>query len=76
MSEQRLIALEIKLMEQEQDLEALNDALQQQWKEIDQLKAQLRQAHNKINRLEEISNNDQQGMSITEEARQNIPPHY
>ncbi|MCB1755362.1 MAG: SlyX family protein [Gammaproteobacteria bacterium] len=66
--EERLYALEIKLMELEQTVSELNDVLTEQFKVIDQLEYSNRQLNSKIAALGEADETD-----VRDEPP---PPHY
>lgn len=75
MSDQKLDHIEEILTHQEKQISDLNDMVTSQWSEIDLLKKQLEKTRAKLDVLEETSGGSE-GLSVTDEAALNKPPHY
>ncbi|NQZ14906.1 MAG: SlyX family protein [Alphaproteobacteria bacterium] len=68
--------IEETLAHQEQQISDLNDIVTKQWKEIDRLTKALSRLGDKVEELEANKSDDGEGLSVTEEAALNKPPHY
>lgn len=68
--------LEEMLAHQEQKIQDLSDMVTRQWAEIDRLKAHLIKMQDKITFLEENPGADNTGLSTSDIAKLNKPPHY
>ncbi|MAQ71448.1 MAG: hypothetical protein CL565_04560 [Alphaproteobacteria bacterium] len=77
-SEKRIEALEHKLSYQERQIEELSELATQQWKEIEALKRRLQKTHEEIeNYIEEARETaGEKGLTPTEQAARDKPPHY
>lgn len=77
MKKDTLIEIEITLAHQEQQITDLNAVISDQWAEIDALKSKLDKVLHKFETVENA--NDAGGgepISLIDQARDNIPPHY
>jgi SlyX protein len=74
----RLNAVEILLAHQEKRIEDLNEMVTRQWSEIDRLKSQISAAQERLLSIESSSKDakSETGLSATEIAALNKPPHY
>lgn len=70
--------IEETLAHQEQQISELSEIVTRQWEEIELLKKQLARFKDKIEGLEDEINagSGEKGMSVTEIAARNKPPHY
>lgn len=71
----KLNALEEMIAHQDCQIQDLNDVVTKQWNEIDALKTKLERLGSKMEEIE-VASKDGEGMSVTEEASLNKPPHY
>lgn len=78
--DEHLIRLETMLTHQEQQINDLNEVVQTQWQEIEQLKVRLDRTQNKLVTLQDdvelAVSKDGNGMTVTEMAAAEKPPHY
>lgn len=68
--------IEETLAHQEQQINDLNDIVTKQWNEIDRLTKTIERLGHKVQELETVKSEDREGLSVTEEAALNKPPHY
>ena len=68
--------IEETLAHQEQQISDLNDIVTKQWKENARLTKALSRLGDKVEELEANKSDDGEGLSVTEEAALNKPPHY
>lgn len=70
--------IEETLAHHEQQISDLGEIVTRQWEEIELLKKQLARFHAKIEGLEDEINSSgsDKGLSVTEIAARNKPPHY
>ena len=68
--------IEEALAHQEQQIQDLNDVVTKQWAEIDRLNKTLGRLKDKVEEIEVTKNEDGEGLSVSEEAALNKPPHY
>ncbi len=68
--------IEETLAHQEQQIQDLNDVVTKQWAEIDRLTKMLGRLKHKVEEIEVSKGDDGEGLSVTEEAALNKPPHY
>lgn len=70
--------IEALIAHQDKQIQELNEVVTRQWEEIDALKKYMKLTKNKMQELEsnigELSQND--GMSISDMAAMDKPPHY
>lgn len=77
MSEEKHSKVEETLAHQEQQILDLSDMVSRQWDEIDLLKTQLQRLKSKVGTLEDnIPDSDGAGLSVSEIAARDKPPHY
>lgn len=76
MSEDRLTKIETLLAHQDQQIHDLNDMILLQGKEIDALKLRLERAQQKLLDIESAGPGKEEGLSVTEQALRDKPPHY
>ncbi|PZQ48288.1 MAG: hypothetical protein DI551_01970 [Micavibrio aeruginosavorus] len=77
MEQDRLTKIETMLAHQEQQIQDLSDMLALQGKEIGILKARLDKTQRKLVDLEQGSGADEgEGLSVSEQALRDKPPHY
>ena len=75
--DERVTNLEMGIAHLEQKFEELNDAVLSQSKVIDALRAKLKITENKLEELEyQTQEGDSKGLSPTEIAARDKPPHY
>lgn len=79
--DEHFIRLETMLTHQEQQINDLNEVVRAQWQEIERLKARLDRTQNKLLALQEdvevaASKDGDKGMTVTEMAAAEKPPHY
>ncbi|MCB9988699.1 MAG: SlyX family protein [Rhodospirillales bacterium] len=75
--EDRLTTIETQIAHQDQQIQELNAVITEQWKVIDALKAKLLRAEDKLEELRYRSETgDGEGLSPTEIAARDKPPHY
>lgn len=67
--------LETLITHQDKQIQELNDVVTKQWSEIDALKKYMLMTKSKIQELED-NMGPKEGMSISDEAEANKPPHY
>jgi SlyX protein len=67
--------LETLIAHQDQQIQELNDVVTKQWAEIDVLKKYMLMTKSKIQELED-NLGPKEGMSLSDEAAANKPPHY
>lgn len=75
----RLAKVEELLAHHEQKIDDLSDVVQRQWDEIDILKKRSAGLQARIGELEDSAKDgggDDKGLSVTEIAARNKPPHY
>lgn len=77
-TDQKINNMEIMLAHQDRQIQELNDLVAKQWEEIDALKIYVRATKSK---LDELENNigeagDDNGLSVSDVAEKNKPPHY
>lgn len=68
--------LEELIAHQEQRIQDLSDMVAQQWDSIDLLKKQILRLHDKMTAMAENAGSEEDGLSVTEVAALNKPPHY
>ncbi len=69
--------IEETLSHQERQIQDLSDMVAQQWQEIDALKKAIRALHQKISSsAQDAGEARAEGLSVTEQALQDKPPHY
>lgn len=68
--------IEETLAYQEQQLQDLNEVVTRQWVEIDRLNKMLSRLKDKVEEIETGKGDDGEGLSVSEEAALNKPPHY
>lgn len=78
MDKDTLNQIEELLSYQQKEIHDLNDVIVRQWAEIDGLKKQLKHVKDKISGIEESRQmgNEEDGLSVTQIAERNKPPHY
>lgn len=78
MNEDKLQQIEITLAHQEQQIQDLNDMINRQWQDIDTLKKILKKTQDKLGEIESgtTTNDPTDGLSVSELAAQEKPPHY
>lgn len=76
MNEERLVEIEMKMAHQEQQIGDLSEVVLRQGREIDVLKAKLRIAEEKMADMLERMPGDGKGLSPSEIAARDKPPHY
>ncbi len=76
MSEEKINALEEIVAHQEQQISDLNDIVTKQWNEIDALKKKIVRLGDKVEEIGEATKDSEDGLSVSEEAALNKPPHY
>lgn len=77
MSEDRLNHLEETVAHQEKQIRDLSDMVTAQWDQIDLLKARLTKMQGKVQELEDnLPDAESKGLSISEQAARDKPPHY
>ena len=76
MSDERLEKIEIAMAHQGQLLQELSDAALEQAREIARLKRELGRAQDKIEEIEAGNGEDDKGLSPSEIAARDKPPHY
>lgn len=73
----KMVDLELRLMELERQTQELSDVVADQWKIIDALRGNLTQHKERLGALEAAQRDGKSGESSSiAEARDNIPPHY
>lgn len=72
----RLNAIETALAHQDQQITELTDVINRQWQEIEMLKKLLMKAEAKISSLASDGGDPHAGLSTTEIAAMEKPPHY
>ena len=74
----KLAELQTLLAHQDKQIQELNEVVTKQWAEIDALKKYMQLTKSKIQELEHnMSELDRsEGLSVTDEAAANKPPHY
>lgn len=77
-TDEKLAEMQELLAHQDKQIQELNDVVTRQWDEIDALKKYMQLTKSKIQELEhnmsEIGQGE--GMSVSDEAGANKPPHY
>lgn len=76
MDDNRLNAIETALAHQDQQIAELTDVINRQWQEIEMLKKLLMKAEAKISSLASDGGDPHAGLSTTEIAAMEKPPHY
>ena len=76
MTEQNIHHIEETLAHQEQRIQDLSTMVTRQWAEIDRLKAQLAMMQDKVAGLAERVPSEEKGLSVSEIAALNKPPHW
>ncbi len=77
MAENKLNHIEEMMAHQEQQIHDLSEMVNRQWQEIDLLKKQLEKTNAKLGVLEETAgDSESEGLSVTEQAARDKPPHY
>ena len=77
MDERKLTGIEETLAHQEQRISDLSEMVTRQWEEIDRLKARMGHLLDKVDYLEQnTGKSETAGLSVTEVAARNKPPHY
>ncbi len=76
MSEERLDKIEATIAHQERQILDLSDMITQQWKEIDILKLRLKKAQDRLSEMAPSQDSEREGLSVTEIAALDKPPHY
>ena len=77
MEENKTNHIEETLAHQEQQIQDLGEMVNRQWQEIDLLKKQLEKTNAKLGVLEETAgSSESDGLSVTERAARDKPPHY
>lgn len=77
MSEKKIENLEEALAHQEKQILDLSEMVKAQWDQIDILKARLTKMQGKVEELEEnLPGGDTKGLSVSEQAARDKPPHY
>lgn len=76
MSEERLNKIEATIAHQEQQISDLSEMITQQWKEIDTLKLRLKKAQERLGEMTPSLENEREGLSVSEIAALDKPPHY
>jgi uncharacterized coiled-coil protein SlyX len=75
MSEERLIRLERALAHQDAQISDLSAMVSQQWRDIDLLKNRLDRALHKLKEVE-AHTGPAEGLSVSDAAAMEKPPHY
>lgn len=76
-NQHKMNALEETIAHQDKQIQDLNDVVTKQWNEIDTLKKQLIRLGAKMDEVEAIAKeNSGEGLTVSEEAALNKPPHY
>lgn len=76
MDENRIDAIEIALAHQDQQIAELTEVINRQWQEIETLKRLLMKAEAKISSIASDGGDPHAGLSTTEIAAMEKPPHY
>lgn len=76
MNDETLINIETTLAHHDQQIQDLNDVIHRQWKEIEMLKAKLVHMLAKMKEVEAHAPSGSEGLSVTDLAAQEKPPHY
>lgn len=76
MNNETLIKIETTLAHHDQQIQELNDVIHQQWKEIEMLKSKLVHVLAKMKEVEANASSASEGLSVTDLAAQEKPPHY
>lgn len=77
MTEEKLNVIEELIAHQENQIQDLSDMVVKQGDEIEALKSHLTKLEGKIGLLEETAGSGEgEGLSVTEIAAMNKPPHY
>ncbi len=76
MTDEKMNKIEETLAHQDQLLQDLSEMVTRQWDEIDMLKKRMGKMQDKIAHLEETATGEEEGLSVTEIAARNKPPHY
>ena len=75
--EERIVAIEIQLADQEQTITELSDLAKAQWDEIDALKAQVRSLRERLADAQgQTHDPDATVLTPTQIAARDKPPHY
>lgn len=75
-NDQKISDMEIMIAHQDRQIQELNDIVAKQWEEIDALKIYMRATKSKLEVLENNLSDEEKGMSVSDIAEQNKPPHY
>ena len=76
MTDESIINIQENLAHQDQQIQELNEVVTRQWTEIDKLSKKIGQLTEKIESLELTSTDGDSGLSVTELAERQKPPHY
>lgn len=76
MTDETLITIETTLAHHDQQIQELNDVIHQQWKDIEALKIQIGHLVQKLKELETQAPSGNDGLSVSDLAAQEKPPHY
>ncbi len=70
--------IEMAMAHHEQQIHDLSEMINEQWQQIEMLKRQLDRAHDKLSAIESGATESAQdaGLSVSEIAARDKPPHY
>lgn len=78
MTDQKFEDIETALAHHDQQIQDLSEMINAQWQQIEMLKRQLDMTQSKLSAMEATAGESSQeaGMSVTEIAARDKPPHY
>ena len=76
--DQKISDMEMMIAHQDKQIQELNDIVTKQWNEIDAIKTYMRATKSKLEELEHSlgENSEKKGMSVSDIAASEKPPHY